>query len=374
MKYKVTALLVSTVLSLVLIELTCLVAVKTEFTHANVPSYEPIQDISYWADINPDFGVWHSGITYRQTKSCFDVTYRSNSYGARDSERSAKGSKPRTIVIGDSFVEGIGVEETKRFTNLLEKRTGIEHLNFGCAANVGPTQYYLVYKTLASGFDHDLLIVCILPDNDFGDDNPDRWMKSGRYKPLWVGEYPQYELKYSLQSPGQSSFNSNSDGFFKLKSVLRNYTYTYNVISRIATGMVYNKKMNDIDRAKITSRYNRFSNEELMRMKFSIEKIKAELDGRPMVVVTIPRELDIAEYNRTKKRLLADEIAAWSNEIGFRYIDLLPILAVEDYQPLYLTCDGHWSEKGHAMVSHVLFNEIGYQNSVLAESTLNVTP
>src|SRR5262245_62400166 len=82
------------------------------------------------------------------------MTYRSNSYGARDVERTLTSDRPRVLVLGDSMTEGLGVALEQRFTNLLERETGIEHLNFATSGDFGTTQYYLLYKTLASKFSH----------------------------------------------------------------------------------------------------------------------------------------------------------------------------------------------------------------------------
>ena len=96
------------------------------------------------ADINPAFGVWHSPNGHFIHKSgCYSVAYDTNSYGARDVERNLHSAAPRTIVLGDSMIEGIGQPDEKRLTNILEKETGEEYLNFGTGGNFGPLQYAL---------------------------------------------------------------------------------------------------------------------------------------------------------------------------------------------------------------------------------------
>ena len=108
----------------------------------NWPSSKPTYHVNYnsfWADINPDFGVWHrpNGHFYHQG-GCFNVQYTTNSVGARDVERSLHSTESRTIVLGDSFVEGLGVADQYRLTNILEKQTGREFLNFGTGGDFGP--------------------------------------------------------------------------------------------------------------------------------------------------------------------------------------------------------------------------------------------
>jgi len=122
----------------------------------------------FWADIDPDFGVWHrANVSYTHEKSCFSVTYTSNSYGALDKERSRRSPAPRVVVLGDSMMEGLTLGTPQRLSNRLEEMTGIEHLNFATSQTFGPIQYLLAYETLAKKFDHDLVLVGFLPENDF---------------------------------------------------------------------------------------------------------------------------------------------------------------------------------------------------------------
>lgn len=55
--------------------------------------------------------MWkHPRATFRHANACFDVTYTSNSFGARDLERSFESpASRRVIVLGDSFIEGWGI-------------------------------------------------------------------------------------------------------------------------------------------------------------------------------------------------------------------------------------------------------------------------
>jgi hypothetical protein len=69
--------------------------------------------------------VWHRPNGHFVHKGgCYTVEYDTNSYGARDVERSVHSSAPRTIVLGDSFIEGLGTSADVRLTNILERDTG----------------------------------------------------------------------------------------------------------------------------------------------------------------------------------------------------------------------------------------------------------
>lgn len=88
----------------VLAELLCLVYINVTNWPSSKPSYRVN---SFWADINPVFGVWHRpNGHYIHKGGCYNVEYVTNSYGARDVERTMRSSLPRTVVLGDSFIEG----------------------------------------------------------------------------------------------------------------------------------------------------------------------------------------------------------------------------------------------------------------------------
>ena len=85
-------------------------------------------------------------------------------------------------------------------TNLLERDTGHAVLNFSSSGNFGPLQYLIVYQQLASTFEHDGIMVGLLPDNDFEDNDP-AWWAANRSKANGLRHRPYYVL-----SPDGNSF------------------------------------------------------------------------------------------------------------------------------------------------------------------------
>ena len=133
---------------------------------------------TFWANNDPVVGRWHyPNVTVPHQFACVDVVYRTNSAGMRDPERSFESADPdRAVLLGDSFVEGFGVNHGERMSDVLEQRTGIEHLNFA-TGNTGTIQHWLTYERFALAYDHTRVFQFILPGNDFTDNNPDheRW-------------------------------------------------------------------------------------------------------------------------------------------------------------------------------------------------------
>ena len=104
-----------------------------------------------WRTEKEPWGAWHkvNSETDRHQMSCFNTTYKSNDVGARDSiNYLSLSSNNNVAIIGDSFVEGYGIDIKDTFSYKLKKSYGKQGLNFGVSGNFGPVQEYLIYKLL----------------------------------------------------------------------------------------------------------------------------------------------------------------------------------------------------------------------------------
>ena len=349
---------ISLLITVILIEVLCAVMVESSYIEARVPTYQfPKGKRTIYVDNNEHFGVWrYPNDSMSFVRRCFDVMLTTNSYGALDIEHPRQTEQKRVVVLGDSFVEGYGVAYEDRFTTHLSEQTGIPHLNFGTSGNFGPTQYYLLYKHLASDFDHEEVLIFFLPSNDFRDDYPDAM----RYNPYWDGTYPDYTLRYSMEDINESKWSAKnintSHGF---GSYARNFSYAANVVDYISAWLNYARKAKRVKDGTIkgyTSYFN-YKDEELLRVRYSLEQISALAGDRPMRVVMIPSLQDFVAVRDNGENPLAAEMAAMSTEVGFDFLDLLPAMNEEHADrlgSLFHSCDGHWSPYGHEVVTDII--------------------
>ncbi len=318
----------------------------------NWPSSRPSYHLTYnlfWADINPVFGVWHrpNGV-FVHKGGCYDVTYYTNRYGARDKERSMHSSHPRTIVLGDSMIEGLGLPAKDRLSDIMERDTGIEHLNFGTGGNFGPLQYALLYKTMAAAFDHNLVIVGVLPDNDFHDMDLAYWKAHG-----WAGPYrPYYGPDFSVIYDGHLDPHGGEGNWDHVEAVLRAYLASYHVGQYIYTRF-YWRNLNPY------SGYNDFNDVDLARLKKALEDIKTTADAHTarVGVFLIPRATDFMRLHQAGANRLGPLMEAWGHEVGIPVKDLLPDMdarAGANYHSYFLPCDGHWSARGNEAAAQIL--------------------
>ena len=341
-------ILINFAVFVVLAELASLAIVNFKKWPSSKPSYH-VNYNSFWADINPDFGVWHRpNGRFIHKEGCFSVEYDTNSYGARDVERSLNSSAPRTVVLGDSFIEGLGVPADDRLSNILEKDTGREHLNFGVGGNFGPLQYALLYKSMAAKFDHNLVIVGVLPDNDFHDMSLDYWKKIGygdRYRPYYSGDYSVFYTGH---------FDPNiGEGFWDhVEAVLRAYLASYHVGQFLISQFYWHNR-------SPYSGYNDFNDVDLARLQHALADIKATADAHHsrVAVFLIPRANDFQRLHRAGTNRLGPIMEAWGSQVGIPVKDLLPDMDARDragFMSYFLKCDGHWSAHGDAVAAQIL--------------------
>jgi hypothetical protein len=329
------------------VELASIVLVHLKKWPMGRPTYR-VSRYDFWEVTNPAFGMWHpANGHFLHQEGCFSFEYSTNSYGARDVERNRHSDRPRTVMLGDSFIEGFGLPTDERVSNLLETRTGREHLNFGTGGGFSPLQYALLYRSMASAFDHDRVVIGVLPDNDFHEMDG-AWMEDhypGRY-------FPYYRDDLSVGYMG--SFDPKAHDIFgdRLDAFFRAYFATYHVVEYIQATRVFSS-----DR-RLYSGYNDYTATDMARLQKALLDIKATADRRgvPVYVLLIPRPHDFERMRRGDDRL-GPELAAWGQQVGIHVKDLLPEMEAQsrgDYRAYFLPCDDHWSAEGSRVAADIL--------------------
>lgn len=378
-----------TALLLGLFEGLAAVLVETGLVKSSSPSYSlaiplPLVATSrpFHADVHPAFGVWHYADSAVHESACFRQVYRKNAFGARDRERSLRAARPRAVVLGDSFVEGYGVGQTERFTDRLEAATGTEMLNFGTSGYFGPTQAYLLYRHLAQHFDHQIVVLCVLPWNDFVEDDYEighsHVTLATRYRPYWVRRSGAYQLRYWVDSLPKSDwypdrirqlYEAQQRGERpeleirrtvrqKFVHTLESYSYLYNLIHSLQTP------------SDPPSRFFHYRADEYQRLLHSIRCLKTEAKRAKLVVVTLPTENDFREAApRAGKSPLAVQLAADLHREGVGYVDLLERMSNHHpaWDTLFFTCDGHWNAAGHALAAECLRTDAALAPGLFSE-------
>jgi len=321
------------------------------------PVYRPRYSGEDWRTLKDPWGSWHrSNATDRHHQSCFDVSYRSNEVGARDTPftHTKLNSKDRYILLGDSFAEGYGVNFEDTAQAQIEKLLGIDVYNFGSDGYFGPVQYYLIYKELASRYQHDGVILFFLPANDFTDNDYSLWKN---FHPAWYRPYyakksdGQYDIFYPDQAIPTEHYKDEVElGAFK--RFLLHYTFTANTLRTIK----YLFARSPLEKLGYSGYYDAKPEEQEAAIYF-IEKIVMDAKPKRVMVLVIPNAEDMARIRSGR---------SYKDRYWFKKLDSLQLenpnldvvdMAEEmpgDYMKLFLSCDNHWNELGNLQAARII--------------------
>jgi hypothetical protein len=324
--------------------------------------YQTDTTTPFWANIDPVVGRWRwPNRTWTYRDRCVETNYASNSIGARDPERTLPMTgAERVVMLGDSFMEGFGVEYGERTSDMLEQMTGIEHLNLGIT-DFGTTQEWLAYEEFGLRYEHTKVVLFILPENDFADNDPNR-ERENVYRPYLRQAATGYEVYYSVDFEDRYTGNISVPSL--IKNSIDNAIYTANV-GRWATRAL---KQSSDEKKPVdpVTHYDGYTDEDIDVMRFALGQV-ADLAGeRPVYLVVLPMTVDLEYVSRSGSdtRLMRDLGAFAASRQNVRVIDMAPYFLAEakttgrDFSAYTLGCDGHWSVAGHRVVADALLKEV----------------
>ena len=345
-----------------LIEITCRILVSAGLLHHE--TYPTTGRPVFWAYIDPVVGMWrYPNTTFHHLTDCVDQVYETNSVGARDPERSLESdAAKRVVVLGDSMVEGHGVARANRLSNLLESRTGIEHLNFATSGSFGTIQEWLYYQEYASKYDHSDIFVFILPANDFDDNDINEWSRK-IYRPYLRKADNNYEIYYPVEFKDRDMSTRSTTKV--IKHTIENNVYTLNAL-RIGIHFFKEKVTGGeplIPIPKAPS-YRDFSDEDINMMKYALGQISDLAGERTVYLFTIPVEQDAeAAMQDGYSFRLVDEITAFAAEKdNVEYLDLLPNFLDYaksndiEFRDFTLGCNKHWGDLGSEIAAQAVYD------------------
>ena len=282
----------------------------------------------------------------------FRTTVRINLKGLRDREHAYERSDDsgRVLVIGDSFAWGYGVEESQRFSQLLETSMGVEVINAG-VSGYSTDQELLWLRNEGIKYDPDLVIL-VLSGNDIGD-NSQQLVNTIYYKPQFVKEegrliligYPvpktglQGKLIYYLSQRSALSYFL-VQRYFNLLSVYRNFSGNF-----VAEGNSDNANPSNSGPSSTREPF-----ELTQTLLHEISKIAESREARFMIVATD------RWWNAPSGQTYKDFIEALHSE-GFLVLDVESIPGFDPGEML-IPDDGHWNKAGHEFAAQAIMDFI----------------
>lgn len=371
--FPLVALVLATVLALGLLEGGLSLAGNRGWMDVSRPQRSAGSD--FWDGAHPDFGVWHKpDASLRHTTACFDVQYRTNSAGARDVERARRAGVPRVVVLGDSFLEGWGVANGKRVSDLLTAATGIEHLNFAMA-HFSPYQGALAYAGLASQWDHTAVIASLLPTNDFFDLD----LELGRAAPGYEYRYRPYLVESANGSGAEGAGAEGGDASWRrfdyregaLVRWLRRNTWTWNALSaRLARPAPAAESArapgasgaSGPPDAPVRSWFWDYDERQYRILEAALERLLDAAGDHPVALVLIPTLQDLHRYGQSGPDPLSSRLREFARGRRLSIVNLLPTMHGHSHpwdRYYFLSCDDyHWNEYGNAVAAHYVLQEL----------------
>jgi lysophospholipase L1-like esterase len=292
----------------------------------------------------------------------FRTSVRINQKGLRDREHSyqRKTDNERIVVLGDSFAWGYGVEESARFSQLLEKSLGVEVINAG-VSGYSTDQELLWYKNEGIKYEPDLVIL-VLAGNDVGD-NDRQLVNTIYYKPRFVLEDGGLVLK------GYPVPKTSPQGRF-VYSVSQRSAFAYFLVQRYFDLLsLYSRVKANADRTDSQRSGTSIKSEPFKLTLALIDEIRNTAKSRKakFMIVTTDRW-----WNSPSSETYKDFINALRTE-GFMVLDVESMPGF-DPEVMLIPEDGHWNQAGHKFVaeeikafiesSQLLSNSLYQENQV----------
>ena len=314
------------------------------------------------------WGAWRRpNSTTRQGRECFDIEISTNEVGARDSSFEQLEGK-NLVLLGDSFAEGFGVEYTNTAQYILEQKLGINVLNFGSAGNFGPLQQYLIYRDLASSYEHDSVLIFVLPANDFTDNDRAYWEGSEANR---IRYRPYYSYQDNILTPWYFPEATATDiyGDYSVSTDSSNVT-AINLTVRIKKFLIGNLWLSNplrtlsyiLTKHDITAGnyYLSATEEQQSDLVRAYSSVVVEAAGKPVSFVIIPTQRDfmLLENNveLVESQVWHQGLKELASSSGGVFIDLINF-RTRDTTKLFHTCDGHWSEFGNIWAAGAIVDE-----------------
>ena len=295
----------------------------------------------------------------------------------RSRTQARDGSKPRVAVLGDSFAEGEGVNDSETFTRVLEEQIfhgRVEFLNFG-RLGFGTVEEWVQYTHLARSFHPSIVLLIFYHGNDLTDNS---WWFMKRvnahiFKPFLVRKGGSYELFYPV-TPDAPLRRDSRWTRIRYRLVTTSYILRYasaasGIFQRTTHGIEYRGEMSELNVYRTAPQGHwreswEITAEALRRLHAAVRS-----DGATLVVVDVPT------YEQMGPRLGA-QIASRpgfdlmyperrlaqivSHLEGARFFSLRgPFLEYRDVHHLRspyfsFSCDHHWSALGHRAAAQAI--------------------
>jgi lysophospholipase L1-like esterase len=265
----------------------------------------------------------------------FRTTVHINEKGLRDRSHSyeREGDTQRILVLGDSFAWGYGVEESERFSQLLEADPGVKVINAG-VSGYSTDQELLWYENEGIKYETDLVIL-VLTGNDVGDNNR-QLVNHIYFKPRFVFKDGQ------LVPTGHPVPQSSSQGKFIYSLSQRSALVYFLTLRYFDLQAIYGRMKTNSDQPSTTTPANKSETDPFKLTIALIDEMRkiAESKNAKFMVMSTDRW-----WNLSSEETYQDFVAAMESD-GLLVLDVESMPGF-NAEVMRIPDDGHWSQSGH---------------------------
>jgi hypothetical protein len=282
------------------------------------------------------------------------VQYDINSLGFRDLARRdvprlAPGN--RIVLIGDSFVEGVGVPYSSTVAHVLEGELAAsarpsEVLN-AAVASYSP---FLYYRRLRRFFDAGYSATDVIAFLDISDIQDEA---RGGYERLGDNEFP-------------SDSWQSAPSFIRRSQLLQQFWETFVFTSAEERDEYYAVRDRWTEEDALFEEYGRAGAERCMAQLLRLRTLAAE-HGASFLLVIYPWRTQLASP-RVPSR--AEELfGTFARTHGIALVNAFPTFRLLDWNTYFLPLDTHWNEHGHRLMAELIAKRILAETSPAVAGT-----
>ena len=343
--------------------------------------------------LEPDVAVTHRS-------GEFDYVFHTNSLGLRG--REVAESKPaghrRLVVLGDSFVAGVGVADEDVFTEQLARhwsQQNVEVINVG-RAGTSTIREVTLFRQIGQRFDPDAVLLVYYLGNDLAEvleEETDQeladWQPSGTLRQLAHFWCPNTYLELAMRKRRSRATDANRKrteaevvAWIREEAIAAAVDADVaeahyrglpeEVRSRAEAGQLpgYRYLQACLDPQRLRNSLDpssEFSTKAWQRTRDHLDRLKqlVESEGATLVVAVIPDASQVSEqalaFNRTlgfdvddgwleRPGRTAELVADWARTAGVDLLDLRPVLG-DTAELSFFVEDGHCTSAGHRAIA-----------------------
>ena len=298
---------------------------------------------------------------------------RINSQGFRDDEppREMQHAK-RILVVGDSFVSNIAVEDQAVFTEVMQHQLpDTSVLNFG-VNGYSTVQEYLLLQQKTDDVNPDVIILVVYIRNDLTENVGEQWVPYPRPTAAWNEDFT---IELVPAPPPRLAHSHSPLYFYKQLHLNQLINNSLSMIPHPTPGG-YAPSVKTPPELYLCRRDLSPDTQMLYRimeqMLLKIQRLVAA-KHKPLILVLAPSRVQVdgelmssvlrrygAKENDYSFSLPDDMLMSFAKEHGFQTIDLLPALRSEARKGkrLYNSHEQHWNAEGNRVVAAVLLEHL----------------